>query len=143
MSESHTLPERRTPPSTDPSPETGSPGTRPEGPESPAGPRIHLSATAVEKIRELMDEARLPEEGGLRLRMRLGAGCSGGIEYGMILEEGPRRDDTVLASQDLRIFLDPSNAWALDGLEVDYVKTRFMGSGFAFRNPNTPGRRSC
>ncbi len=137
MSESRTLPEHRAPPAPDPAPDVESPEARPEG------PRIHLSATAVEKIRELIEEAGLTEEGGLRIRMRLGAGCSGGIEYGMILEEAPRRNDTVLSFQDLRIFLDPSNAWTLDGLEVDYVKTRFMGSGFAFLNPNTPGRRSC
>lgn len=106
-------------------------------------PRIHMSDAAAEQVREMIREADLGEEGGLRLRARLGAGCSAPLQYGLFLEEAPEADDTVLGNGDLRLFLDPESAWALDGLFVDYVDNPVMGEGFAFRHPNGPGGRAC
>lgn len=110
-------------------------------PESP--PRIRLTPAALESVGEMIREAELTEEGGLRLTARTGAGCSAPLQLGMFLEEAPEPDDTVLRSGDVRLFLDPESAWVLDGLLVDYVTDSPLGEGFAFRRPTGPGGRAC
>lgn len=113
-------------------------------PEAPTpATRILLTDAALEAVNEMIDDAGLSEQGGLRLSARTGAGCSAPLQYGMSLEEAPRSDDTVLSSNGIRLFLDPESAWVLDGLQVDYVTSSPMGEGFAFRHPNGRNGRSC
>jgi iron-sulfur cluster assembly protein len=104
---------------------------------------IHCSTAALEQIRDMLEEEDLLEEGGLRLSARSGAGCSAPLQFGMILETAPDPEDVVLLAEGIRIFLDPSSAWALDGLRVDYVDSPLMGSGFAFQHPRGAGGRAC
>lgn len=106
-------------------------------------PRIFLSATARERIREMLVEEELEEEGGLRISVRPGAGCSGRPTYNMVLEVAPDRKDIILSGGGIRIFLDPTSAWALDGLRVDFVDSPGMGAGFAFQHPNRQGGPAC
>lgn len=105
--------------------------------------RILLTPAALESIREMIEEAGLPGEGGLRLSAHTGAGCSAPLQYGMILEEAPEDDDTVLSSGGVRLFLDPQSAWVLDGLQIDYVTSSPMGEGFAFQHPHGRSGRAC
>lgn len=107
------------------------------------GTRIFMSDAAVEVIREMIEEAELPPEGGLRLSTHTGAGCSAPLRYDMTLEPEPRDDDAVLSSAGVRLFLDPESAWILDGLHVDYVTSSPMGEGFAFSHSDGRSRRSC
>jgi len=106
-------------------------------------PRIHLTEAAVEQIREMLEEEDLHEEGGLRLTARTGAGCSAPMQFGMMLEVAPEDDDVVLRGPGLRIFMDPDSAWALDGLQVDWVDSPTLGEGFAFRHPRGRAGGSC
>ena len=85
----------------------------------------------------------IQEEGGLRLTARTGAGCSAPLQYGMFLEPAPEPDDAVLTAGEVRIFLSPEDAWALDGLMVDYVTSPDLGEGFAFRHPRGSAGRRC
>lgn len=105
--------------------------------------RLQLTPSALEEIGEMLAEAGVEEEGGLRLTARTGAGCSAPLQYGMFLEEAPEADDVVVTAGDVRIFLSPQDAWSLDGLQVDYVSSPHLGEGFAFRHPNGPHGRSC
>lgn len=105
--------------------------------------RLQLTPSALEEIGEMLAEAGVEEEGGLRLTARTGAGCSAPLQYGMFLEEAPEADDVVVTAGDVRIFLSPQDAWSLDGLLVDYVSSPHLGEGFAFRHPNGPHGRSC
>lgn len=137
-------------------PETKSPGT-PSAPETQAsvGPpeappeaeipdaSIRVTTAALEVLEEMIAEADLPEEGGLRLSAGTGAGCSAPMTYDMALEPGPGDDDAVLEVRGVRIFMDPESAWVLDGLLVDYVTDSPMGEGFAFQHPRGAGGRSC
>jgi iron-sulfur cluster assembly accessory protein len=108
-----------------------------------APPRIALTESAIEKLREMLEEEGLEEEGGLRLSARTGAGCSAPMQFGMVLEVAPSRDDIVLSGNGIRIFMNPTSAWSLDGLMVDYVDSPEMGSGFAFKHPRGTGGRAC
>lgn len=117
------------------SPSSGAPVTDPS--------RIHLTEAALEAIREMLTDAELSEDGGLRLSARTGAGCSVPLKYGMTLEAAPKVDDRILEGRGVRIFMDPESAWVLDGLVVDYVTDAPMGEGFAFRHPNGPSGRAC
>jgi iron-sulfur cluster assembly accessory protein len=103
-------------------------------------PRIHVTESAVAQIREMLEEEDLLEEGGLRLKAQTGAGCSAPLQFGMVLEVAPEDDDVVLQGEGLRIFMDPTSAWALDGLQVDWVDSPTLGEGFAFRHPRGVGR---
>lgn len=105
--------------------------------------RLQLTPSALEEMGEMLAEAGLEEEGGLRLTARTGAGCSAPLQYGMFLEEAPEADDVVVTAGDVRIFLSPQDAWSLDGLLVDYLSSPHLGEGFAFRHPNGPHGRSC
>lgn len=105
--------------------------------------RIQLTPSALDEIREMLAEEGLGEDGGLRLTDRTGAGCSAPLQVGMFLEETPEPDDLVLTADAVRIFLRPEDAWALDGLMVDYVSSPHLGEGFAFRRGAGPDGRSC
>ena len=115
-----------------------------EGPVMEEVPvQLHLTAAALDEIREMIADADLGPEGGLRLTARTGAGCSAPLGYGMFLEPGARPDDVVLSGNGVRIFLGPGDAWALDGLFIDYVSSPELGDGFAFRHPRGSGGPRC
>ncbi len=124
---------------TDPAPSTVEP--KPDVRTPPT--RILLTAAALESIREMIEEAELPREGGVRLSARTGAGCSAPLQYLMALDEAPEDGDTILSSGGVRLFLDPESAWILDGLQIDYVTSSPMGEGFAFRHPRGRNGRAC
>jgi iron-sulfur cluster assembly accessory protein len=106
-------------------------------------PRLLLTPAAVERIREMMEEADVVEEGGLRIRASTGAGCSAPLRFNLVLETSPRDDDVTLEAQGIRLLMDPTSAWMLDGLRVDWVADPEMGEGFAFRHPRGLGGRAC
>jgi len=106
-------------------------------------PQLQLSGAAIARIREMLEEEDLVDEGGLRISARTGAGCSAPMLFNLVLETEPRDDDVVLAGQGIRIFMDPVSAWSLDGLAVDWVDDPGMGEGFAFRHPRGVGGRAC
>jgi len=106
-------------------------------------PRLELSQAAVERIREMLEEENLVEEGGLRIAARTGAGCSAPMLFNLVLEAAAREDDVVLEGPGIRLFMDPVSAWSLDGLAVDWVDAPGLGEGFAFRHPRGAGGRAC
>lgn len=106
-------------------------------------PRLELSQAAVERIREMLEEENLVEEGGLRIAARTGAGCAAPMLFNLVLEAEARDDDVVLEGPGIRLFMDPVSAWSLDGLAVDWVDAPGLGEGFAFRHPRGAGGRAC
>jgi iron-sulfur cluster assembly accessory protein len=122
--------------------------SRPTPHPSPPGPaidppKIHLTTQAVEKVREMLEEEDLLEEGGLRISAHSGAGCSAPLQFGLTMDVRPEAGDIVLEGQGIRIFMDPDSAWSLDGLRVDYVDAPHLGEGFAFQHPRGRSGRSC
>lgn len=99
---------------------------------------IQVSPKAVSRIRQILQEH--PGEAGLRLGV-MGGGCSG-LSYKFGLGSAPKPNDTVLAYDDVKVFVDPKSYTYLDGLTLDYAES-LMESGFVFHNPNVKKSCSC
>ncbi len=100
---------------------------------------ISMTDRAIEKVKEF--SSQMPEAQGKDLRIFIqGVGCSG-FSYGFTFDE-QRDDDTVVASGDLRVLVDPHSAPHLSGAAVDFVEDE-RGAGFTVDNPNAPAASSC
>lgn len=100
---------------------------------------VHLSDAAAAKLRELTAEEKNPAV-GLRVYVYSG-GCSG-FRYGMMLEDQPTAEDTLVESQGVKVYVDGSSQQYLQGSEIDYVDT-LMGAGFTVNNPNAVSACGC
>jgi len=101
---------------------------------------ITVTPTAITDVRRFMEDHGAAETAGLRVAV-LPGGCSG-FQYGLNIEDEAQEDDEILESNGVRLFVDPFSVQYLDGVEIDYVTT-MMGSGFAFKNPNSSGGCGC
>ncbi|TGD72437.1 iron-sulfur cluster insertion protein ErpA [Mangrovimicrobium sediminis] len=100
---------------------------------------INLSANAVRKVRELLEE-----EGNQSLKLRVyitGGGCSG-FQYGFSFEEDTAEDDTVIEEGGVNLVVDPMSWQYLVGSEVDYTEG-LEGSRFVVNNPNATTTCGC
>lgn len=101
---------------------------------------ITVTPTAVAEVQKFITEQGAAETAGLRVAV-LPGGCSG-FQYGLNIEDEPQDDDEILASNGIKLFVDPFSGQYLDGVEIDYVTT-MMGAGFTFKNPNATGGCGC
>src|SRR4051795_8480039 len=100
---------------------------------------LSLSDAAALKLRELTKEEANPNI-GLRVYVYSG-GCSG-YRYGMMLEDQPTADDSVLQANGVRVYIDQNSIPLIQGSEIDYVDT-LMGAGFTVNNPNAVSGCGC
>ena len=101
-------------------------------------PMVTVTATAAEKVRELLDQ-----EGNDTLGLRVfvaGGGCSG-LQYGMTLDESQDGDE-ILETAGIRVLVDEMSAQYLMGSETDYVDS-LMGAGFTVSNPLAVSTCGC
>jgi iron-sulfur cluster assembly protein len=102
---------------------------------------LTISANASAEVKKFMAaEGVSPDVGGLRVSVQPG-GCSG-FKYSLLIEDQAADDDTVLAQEGYRVFVDPFSMQYLNGVMIDYV-TSMQGSGFTFKNPNATGGCGC
>jgi len=108
-------------------------------PVAPQTPGVHVTPSAVQRIRVILaKEGISPEEGGLRLGVK-GGGCSG-LSYAIAFDAHPRERDRIFTFDGVRVFVDPKSLVYLNGMTLDYEET-LMRQGFNFINPNST--RSC
>jgi iron-sulfur cluster assembly protein len=100
---------------------------------------VSLTDSAAAKLAELTKEETSPDI-GLRVYVYSG-GCSG-YRYGMMLEDQPTSEDSVLAANGVRVYIDQSSIPLIQGSEIDYVDT-LMGAGFTVNNPNAVSGCGC
>ena len=100
---------------------------------------ITLTENAQQAISRFIKGAETPVQ-GLRISVT-GGGCSG-MQYGLELEEAPKKDDTIVEVSGLKIFVDPYSAPMLNGVTVDFLDS-MEGSGFKFENPNASASCGC
>lgn len=100
---------------------------------------INLTARAIQKVRELVEEEDNP---ALKLRVYItGGGCSG-FQYGFAFEETSAEDDMVIEDSGVQVLMDPMSFQYLMGSEVDYTEG-LEGSRFVINNPNAATTCGC
>lgn len=100
---------------------------------------ISLSARAVQKVRDLVEEEENDE---LKLRVFItGGGCSG-FQYGFTFDELAAEDDTAIEKDGVTMLVDPMSFQYLAGSEVDYTEG-LEGSRFIISNPNATATCGC
>ena len=95
---------------------------------------LTLTPTALKTISRFIKSAAEPVAG---LRISAGGGGCSGIQYGMTMEPQPNPDDVVVETGSFNIYIDPTSASMLKGVEIDFVDSA-AGDGFTFNNPNVP-----
>lgn len=101
---------------------------------------ISLTDRALDRIRAVLAQEGLRDNGGIRLGVQ-GGGCSG-LSYVVQFESGPQERDRIFTFGDVRVFVDPKSFIYLAGMTVDYEQT-LMKTGFVFHNPNAAKSCGC
>ena len=101
---------------------------------------VSLTATAADKVRELMAEDPEGESQVLRVAIQ-GGGCSG-FQYGLGFDSGPAEDDETLEQHGVRVVIDPYSAPYLKGATIDFL-SGLAESGFKIDNPNAQASCGC
>jgi iron-sulfur cluster assembly protein len=109
-------------------------------PEIPVEAPVTLTATAAEKVRELMAEEPAGEAEVLRVAIQ-GGGCSG-FQYGLGFDRGSVEGDLESEQHGVRLVVDPFSAPYLHGATVDFVNS-IQESGFKIENPNAVASCGC
>lgn len=100
---------------------------------------IHISDTAVDKIKEMLAQEEIPNM-FLRLGVQPG-GCSG-FSYGMGFDDEQHYDDKVFEINGLKVLVEGDSLKYLDGLEIDFEESGMSG-GFTINNPNATATCGC
>ena len=108
-------------------------------PESQSYNDISLTEKAREHLTKLLAERNIPDH-GLRVFVS-GGGCSG-MQYGMAMENEPREFDTIVDSNGVKVFIDPTSLMYMSGSSIDYVDN-LMGGGFSIDNPQAVASCGC
>ena len=98
---------------------------------------ITVSASALEKMRALMDEEG---QGPLYLRIWVGGGGCAGFQYGFCFERTTEPGDRVIEKDGVRVVIDPLSLPYLTGVDIDY-RDDLKGARFVVKNPNA--RTTC
>ncbi len=100
---------------------------------------VMLTETAANKVASVLKEQN-KSDWGIKVKV-LAGGCSG-YTYGMELISNPEKDDFVIQSNGVNVFVDKSSAEFLQGVTIDYIET-LQASGFKFQNPNAHSSCGC
>ncbi len=101
---------------------------------------ITITTNAAEKLGGILGQKGLKNTHGLRVFVK-GGGC-GGMQYGMTFEDTTREGDEVYEQDGMRVFVDPTSLFYVDGANIDYVDN-LMGGGFHIDNPNATSSCGC
>ena len=101
---------------------------------------VSLTATAADKVRELMAEDATGESSVLRVAIQ-GGGCSG-FQYGLGFDSGPAEGDEQVEQHGITVVIDPHSAPYLKGATIDFL-SGLAESGFKIENPNAAASCGC
>lgn len=101
---------------------------------------ITITTSAAEKLGGILEQKGMKSTHGLRVFVK-GGGC-GGMQYGMTFEDTVRDGDEIFEQHGMRVFVDPTSSFYIDGANIDYVDN-LMGGGFHIDNPNAVSSCGC
>jgi iron-sulfur cluster assembly protein len=99
---------------------------------------INITDKAIEEIKKIMIENKIPENYGLRIGIK-GGGCSG-LTYTLGFDSESKPTDNIIEKEGLSIYVDMKSYLYLTGTELDFTDG-LSGRGFIFNNPNA--KRTC
>lgn len=99
---------------------------------------INITDKAIEEIKKIMIENKIPENYGLRIGIK-GGGCSG-LTYTLGFDSESKPTDNIIEKEGLNIYVDMKSYLYLTGTELDFTDG-LSGRGFIFNNPNA--KRTC
>lgn len=100
---------------------------------------VTLTPGATERVKRLLTEKGLD---GYGLRVFVGGGGCGGLQYGMAFENEEQEGDFVMSFDGVKVMVDSMSSQYLMGANVDYVDN-MMGGGFKIDNPNAVSTCGC
>jgi iron-sulfur cluster assembly protein len=100
---------------------------------------VSLTPAAAEKLSGIMSQKGMDENHALRVFVK-GGGC-GGMQYGMTFDQA-RDGDEVYEQHGLRIIVDSTSLFYIEGANIDYVDN-LMGGGFHIDNPQATSACGC
>jgi iron-sulfur cluster assembly accessory protein len=98
-----------------------------------------VTASAAEKVRELLAREADPSQAALRLAVR--SGCCSGYQYALEFDRA-RSDDHAVSSEGVTILVDPQTAPLVRGSTIDFALD-LRHSGFKVENPNASSSCRC
>lgn len=101
---------------------------------------VTLTPAAAEKLGGIMEQKGMKESHALRVFVKCG-GC-GGMQYGMTFDDSLREDDNVWEQHGLRVVVDGTSMFYIDGANIDYIDN-LMGGGFHIDNPQATSSCGC
>ncbi len=101
---------------------------------------ITVTPVAAEKLSGILSQKGLDDTHGLRVFVK-GGGC-GGMQYGMTFDDTTREGDEVYEQHGLRLLIDPTSLFYIDGSNIDYIDN-LMGGGFHIDNPQAVSSCGC
>jgi iron-sulfur cluster assembly protein len=101
---------------------------------------IIVTEKAKKEILRIMQSNNIPENYGLRVGVK-GGGCSG-LTYTLNFDEQNKEGDTLIESDNVRLFVDGKSLFYLMGTELDF-SDGLNGKGFIFNNPNAVKSCGC
>jgi iron-sulfur cluster assembly protein len=101
---------------------------------------VTLTPSAAEKLGGIMEQKGMKESHALRVFVK-GGGC-GGMQYGMTFDDNVREDDNVWDQHGLRLVVDGTSLFYVDGANIDYIDN-LMGGGFHIDNPQATSSCGC
>ena len=101
---------------------------------------ITITEKAKKEILRIMQSNNIPENFGLRVGVK-GGGCSG-FTYTLNFVENNKDGDTLIESENVKLFVDGKSLFYLMGTELDF-SDGLNGKGFLFNNPNATKTCGC
>jgi iron-sulfur cluster assembly protein len=101
---------------------------------------VTMTPAAAEKLSGILTQKGMVETHALRVFVK-GGGC-GGMQYGMTFDDQQREDDMVWEQHGLRVLVDPTSLFYIEGASIDYVDN-LMGGGFHIDNPQAVSACGC
>ena len=101
---------------------------------------IVVTDKAKKEINRIKEANNIPENYGLRVGVK-GGGCSG-MTYTLNFDENTKEGDSVIESDNVKLYIDGKSLYYLIGTELDF-SDGLNGKGFIFNNPNANKTCGC